>query len=329
MLDQPSPLHRFPLITTGDVDQFHNALITRFGASAFNLGAAERGFQAVRSFVELPNVDLVFGSCTAPYSVRFPSVDMVKQHLALRNSGRTRFGGSQFQLSRTESTVIPAGIEMEHEYEADFEQFILRIQTSALQAKLSAIVGMPISRGIEFVRPSRSAIPGAERLRRMLGFMVSELDRDEDKVPPAALAEFEQLLLVTFLTANRHNFSDLLEREPPQPAPWQVRLVEDYITANWNHPITVEVLAAAAGASTRSIFKAFRDARRCSPMAFVKSIRLGHARRMLECSEPGTSVVSVAYACGFLNPGHFARDYRLAFGELPSITLAQSRHRRH
>jgi transcriptional regulator GlxA family with amidase domain len=114
-----------------------------------------------------------------------------------------------------------------------------------------------------------------------------------------------------------------------QPAPWQVRRVEEYIESNWNQPITVDALAAAAGASARSIFKAFRDARQCSPMAFVKGIRLGHARRMLQRPEQVTSVVSVAFACGFLNPGHFARDYRLAFGELPSATLALARHRRH
>jgi transcriptional regulator GlxA family with amidase domain len=64
-------------------------------------------------------------------------------------------------------------------------------------------------------------------------------------------------------------------------------------------------------------------------MAFVKSIRLQHAREMLQSAETPTTVVSTASACGFLNPGHFARDYRLAFGELPSATLAASKQRRH
>jgi transcriptional regulator GlxA family with amidase domain len=171
--------------------------------------------------------------------------------------------------------------------------------------------------------------PAIQRLRRLLEFMVSELDRDEERLPAAALAEFEQMLLLTFLAANPHNFSHVLEREQPRPAPWQVRRVEEYINANWNRPITVEALAAAAGASTRSVFKAFKDARNCSPMAFVKSIRLQHAREMLQRPEATTTVVSTAFACGFLNPGHFARDYRLAYGELPSVTLAASKHRRH
>jgi transcriptional regulator GlxA family with amidase domain len=36
-------------------------------------------------------------------------------------------------------------------------------------------------------------------------------------------------------------------------------------------------------------------------------------------------VVQIALQCGFQNPGHFARDFRLAFGELPSDTLKRGR----
>jgi AraC-like DNA-binding protein len=326
---QRLPLHRFPLIHTSRPDAFAETLVSNFGALAFDLRGDGLGFEATRSYLRLKSVDLVFGTCTAPYQVRFPGVPLIKQHFALQQAGRTSFGGAQFDISPHETSVIPAGVEMTHEYQAGFEQFIFRAEASALQAKLSAIVGMPIARSIEFSSHSSFTNPALQRLRRMLEFMVSELDREDGKVPAAALVEFEQMLLVSFLTANRHNFSDLLEREQPRPAPWQVRLVEEYIVANWNRPITVEALATAAGASTRSVFKAFRDARDCSPMAFVKSIRLGHARRMLQQPDRGTSVVSVAFACGFLNPGHFARDYRLAFGELPSVTLGAAKHRRH
>jgi transcriptional regulator GlxA family with amidase domain len=249
--------------------------------------------------------------------------------LALDKGGRTTFDGSQFDINQNEGVVVPAGIETTHEYQAGFESFILRVEASALQAKLSAALGIPITRNIEFARRSSLDNPALRRLRRMLEFMVSELDRDDGKVPAAALAEFEQMLLIAFLTGNPHNFSDVLGREQPRPAPWQVRRVEEYIAANWNRPITVEALAAAAGASARSIFKAFRDSRDCSPMAFVKSIRLQHARQMLQQPDGTTTVVSTAFACGFLNPGHFARDYRIAFGELPSATLGAARHRRH
>jgi transcriptional regulator GlxA family with amidase domain len=45
---------------------------------------------------------------------------------------------------------------------------------------------------------------------------------------------------------------------------------------------------------------------------------------MLSAPDAETSVTKVAFACGFGNLGHFARDYRKAFGERPSETLAQA-----
>src|SRR5215475_7677699 len=323
------PLHRFPLVDTHSPDEFRETLIANFGALGFDLQADASEFEATRCYLRLKSVDLIFGTSSAAYRVRFPGVPLIKQHFVLQNAGRTIFGGNQFNINSHEAAVIPAGVEMTHEYQAGFEQFLFRVEASALQAKLSAVIGMPIARDIEFAHRSSFDNPALRRLRRMLEFMVSELDRDEEKVPAAALVEFEQMLLVAFLTANPHNFSKILEREQPPPAPWQVRRVEEYIFANWNRPITVEALAAAAGASTRSIFKAFRDSRNCSPMAFVKGVRLRHARRMLEQPNDATTVVSTAFACGFLNPGHFARDYRLAFGELPSATLSAAKHKRH
>ena len=323
------PLHKFPLIHTQSPGEFQEMLVTRFGATGFDIGVDATLFEAHRSYVRLKSIDLLFGACSAAYRVRFPAVPIIKQQFALRKAGRTIFGGSQFNMNQNETCVVPAGVEMTHEYQAGFESFIFRAETSALQAKLSAAIGIPITRNIEFAHRSSLDNAALRRMRRMLDFMVSELDHDDGKVPGAALVEFEQMLLIAFLSANPHNFSDVLAREQPRPAPWQVRRVEEYIAANWNCPITVEALAAAAGASARSVFKAFRDSRDCSPMAFVKSVRLQHARRMLLEPDSTTTVVSTAFACGFLNPGHFARDYRLAFGELPSATLAVARHRRH
>jgi len=185
------------------------------------------------------------------------------------------------------------------------------------------MVGMPVSRDLEFAPPADG--PEMRRLQRILLFLADQLDGAEAKIPDQVLAEYEQLVMVSFLTANRHNYSHLLDRAPRAPGPWQVRLVEEYIEANWRAPLDIETLAAVTGGSTRSIFKAFKEARGVSPMAFVKRVRLENARRELQRLDEYVSVIDVASQCGFLNPGHFARDYRLAFGELPSETLRQSR----
>jgi AraC-like DNA-binding protein len=252
----------------------------------------------------------------------------VKQKIALAGSARTSFAETEIAFDAEDTGVIPAGVEMRHRNSAGLEQFVIRIDADVLQAKLSAMIGTPVVKSIAFEPRSNFAHPQLQRLRRLIAFIVAEVDRGEGAVPPQTLEEYEQLLLVCFLTANQHNFSSLLERAPRPAAPWQVRVVEEYIEANWNKPITIETLAAVTGGSARSIFKAFKETRGGTPMAFVKTVRLEQARRLLQAPDANTSVIGIAFACGFLNSGHFARDYRLAYGELPSATLSRARLKR-
>ncbi len=327
-LTSRSPLHRYSFAHTAVPDVARHALIDVLGAHDVDLAEQSDNFQFCGGILRFRKLDLIFGGCTAATRKKYAPVAKVRQQFALRGTGQTKFGSSHFNVSDRETGVIPAGVETYHENGDGSAQLVLRIDTDALQSTMSAMNGLPVVRAIEFRANSNFNHPELQRLRRMLEFIVSELDRDDGNVSGPALEEFEQLLIVSFLTANRHNFSHQLEARQPKPAPWQVRVIEDYIDANWNQPITVTVLSAAAGASARSIFKAFKDARGCSPMAFVKSVRLNRARHMLTTPTPDTSVVGVAFACGFLNPGHFSRDYRLAFGELPSATLGQSKSKR-
>jgi len=84
-------------------------------------------------------------------------------------------------------------------------------------------------------------------------------------------------------------------------------------------------MANVSGVSARSLFRQFRKARGHSPADFVKRVRLDHARRMLEQADSESSVIQIALKCGFQNSGHFARDYRGTFGELPSATLQRAK----
>lgn len=322
------PLHRFPLISTGDLRNAQETLVNAFGARAFSIADSAENLHIVKNHLRLKCLDVSYGSFAAAVDATFPEVDLIKQHFSLSGAGLTRFGHTQFSISENATGVIPAGVEINHRYDAAFSQIMLRIRAGALQEKLGALLGHPVGRSIEFAVEARFDVPEMDRLRRIVHYFVSELDHDDATMPEVALAEFEQLVIVSFLTGNRHNFSSLLERTHTKPAPWQVRMIEEYVEANWDKALDIETLSAVTGGSARSIFTAFRAARGISPMAFAKSVRLRRAREMLQRPEPSTSVISVSFRCGFHNPGHFARDYRNAFGELPSRTLMSSRHYR-
>jgi AraC-like DNA-binding protein len=330
MIDPPrhNPLHRHQLINGASPAALRDALMTVLGAREVDLDGEVEDFRASLAFLKLKRLELIFSDSNAAMRMRLPEIGMVKQQIAVRGSGRTFFRDTYLDANPEQTGVIPAGVDMVHHRDAGLAQFVVRIDAAALQTKLSAMVGTAIVKDIVFDTRATFASPDLARLRRQLEFIVSELDHDDAVVPAVVLEEFEQILLVSFLLGNRHNFSGLLERGPMAPAPWQVRLVEEYIEANWNKPITIEALSEATGGSARSIFKAFKETRGSTPMAFVKSVRLAHARRLLQAPDDSGSVIGIAYACGFLNSGHFARDYRITFGELPSTTLANARRRR-
>jgi AraC family ethanolamine operon transcriptional activator len=57
-------------------------------------------------------------------------------------------------------------------------------------------------------------------------------------------------------------------------------------------------------------------------MAYLKVQRLHAVRRTLKLADPETcSVMAIANQFGFWSAGHFARDYKKMFGELPSDTI--------
>jgi transcriptional regulator GlxA family with amidase domain len=139
-----------------------------------------------------------------------------------------------------------------------------------------------------------------------IGVFQEQLGDDVATLVPAALSELEQAMVVQLLYAGRHNYSDRLQQRPHDTAPAHVRRAEAYIEANWNNPIMIESLAEVSGVSARTLLRASEKARGCSPMTFVKKVRLEQARRMLSKPDDTTSVSRIAFTCGFSNLSYFA-----------------------
>lgn len=80
-------------------------------------------------------------------------------------------------------------------------------------------------------------------------------------------------------------------------------------------PISPATIAAEIGISTRQLERLFGQHLNTSPKKYYMQLRLDRARHLLIQTE--SSIIDVAYACGFESPGHFSRVYRSAFGVTP------------
>jgi len=117
--------------------------------------------------------------------------------------------------------------------------------------------------------------------------------------------------------------ADQVGRLPRPPARIEiVKAAQCWLHDHSQQPITLADLCRQAHASRRSLIQGFRDHLGMGPMAYLKLHRLHGVRRLLLAGDPDqVRIGAIAAEWGFLNAGHFARDYRLLFGERPRQTL--------
>lgn len=129
---------------------------------------------------------------------------------------------------------------------------------------------------------------------------------------------------VTNLIGATMDITDARSGQMHRPAPKSIQNFIDYIELNWNKPLSISDTARQFGINPRSLHKHF-SARGMTPLGLLKRKKLQQAHKMLSHPDRTTSITRVAYECGFGNLGHFARDYREEFGELPSETLSRNK----
>jgi AraC-like DNA-binding protein len=320
------PLRRFPAVRTRDADEFRQRMAGLFSVRSMDFGrGTSRTFAGHLNHRQLRDVGLVYARYGTPLEACLSQGDSYLEGFPIRGHGQYVLDGAEGASSPNRGITFGPGTDLRLKYSADFEHLILRIAPQRLVRTLSRLIDRPIDLPLRMT--SRDGPnPATAAQRRLVEFVVQELDRTDTPLPDLVLTELEQTLVLSYLNCNPHNYSHLLGESPARSAaPWQVRLAEQYIEQHWDQPMTIEALALATNSSVRSLFYSIRKSRGVSPMVFLRRVRLRHAREMLVKAGPEASVTSVAYACGFSNLGHFARYYHAAYGEHPSTTLKTAR----
>jgi AraC-like DNA-binding protein len=314
---------RFPALETSSPAEFGRLAQTVLGAAAVDLEASDN-FIAQLRFFRLEDISIISVGANSRVTLEYPAMDQVQLHIALKGRATATVGGVTTEIHEKQSCTLGPGRASQVIWE-DFQGLTLRVSTGALARKLALLLGAEPKGSLEFAAATNVQLPSAQALHQMLLFCTQLLGSPLVELPALALRRLEQAIVVSFLCAGRHTFSHLLKPDARDVTPRLIRQVEEFIEANWNKSITIENIAELTGAKVRTVFKAFKRNRGYSPMAFAKVVRLNHAKEMLSSPTARTSVTGVGFACGFGNLGHFAREYREAFGELPSETLARQR----
>ena len=144
---------------------------------------------------------------------------------------------------------------------------------------------------------------------------------------PLVQAEAFWTLATRLLSTFPNTAVDAL-RDRPAPGsrgaePATVRRAVAFVDANAHLPIGLADIADAARLGARALQYAFRRYRGCTPLQYLRRVRMAGAHRDLQAADPlaGDTVAAVAARWGFAHPGAFAVDYRRVHGCSPSHTL--------
>lgn len=101
---------------------------------------------------------------------------------------------------------------------------------------------------------------------------------------------------------------------------------KEYVIEHRYEAVTIPELCKAIGVSRRNLQLCFNEQMGCSPVQFLRAIRLNRVRRELrETAQRDVLVRDVASRWGFWHLSSFSAHYKAMFAELPSETFARAR----
>ncbi len=247
--------------------------------------------------------------------------------MPLRGRAWMRSDGFDLIAETGEITVTSPGKAVSYMQEADCGIITVLIPQSLVDAELVRLLGGRPSNPLYFepwvnlnTGNGRSWVGTLVAICLQLGDPESLLSRG------MLIAEAEQWLLATLLTALPHTYSQALSTQKSgKYFPHYLHVIERLVCERLTQNINVDDLVAASGMSRRSLFAVFRKYLHASPMGYIRSRRLEAARQDLLRADPAlASVTEIAGRWGFGNLGNFSVAYRRTYGETPSNTLRRT-----
>lgn len=207
---------------------------------------------------------------------------------------------------------------------------ILRASRPQPYLALSIELDMAIMRDVMLELPPASDTAGDEGSNLLIsetdkaivdcaGRLVRLLDRPEATpvLRPAILREMHYWLLV-----GPHG-SAIRRIALPDGHAQRVARAVAILRAEFDRPIAVGRLAAAAGMSLSSFHQHFRAVTSLSPKQFQKQLRLTEARRLMVGE--GHNASRAAFAVGYESVSQFTREYARLFGAPPRRDIVERR----
>jgi AraC-like DNA-binding protein len=242
--------------------------------------------------------------------------------IVLRGAAEVRNGRREVMVGEGAATILNPTLATRMTWSADCAKLLIQIDRAALHRVAEAASGHELAYPIVFEpelaldrTPMRRWAQAAAAC-----FAAADAGRAFGRASDPCQTLLEEDLIAGLIAAQPSNISPLVADRRHGPSSRQVKRAQAYMHANLAEPISIADVADVAGCSLRSLQIGFKQHFGCSPLQYLQGQRLRMARYALESAASGTTVGDVAHAVGYGHLGRFSRDYKAAFGTLPSAT---------
>jgi len=327
---QGSPLSFSPLAATSSAEETEVLFQQQLVNSRIIRSGSAKGFGVEMNGVQVGNASLSFIKHLANYEIDCGDIDGDGEVIVAFGCGQpstTSFNGESFNII-DHASVITKNANVTHERFEGSCEIVLKCSVDLLAKRLQGFLHKSLSRDLVFERNVAMKESIGAHARSTLFAVMNALDQNPELLAnPLIAANYEDLLLGTFLSLPSNYSKDILDPGKKSSVPLAVYNAEEYMASYAASPISIADVLTHTGCSRKSLFANFRKYRGYTPGEFLANERLGLAHGRL--SDPGESdsVTSIAYASGFSHMGRFSKVYRKRYGVLPSETLMRASHR--
>ncbi|MGW0392930.1 AraC family transcriptional regulator [Streptomyces sp. NPDC003042] len=252
-------------------------------------------------------------------------LDFYNVHVPLAGGGSITVDGEALS---SPLSVIGPGQNVSMRWNQDSLNRVLIIPRPMVDQALGLRLSDPPQRSLDFMPVLDEAAEPVRAWLSLVKHFAEFADSGLAVRSPLAVQHFEQLLVNGLLDAQPHTLVDSVAGRGPAALPAAVRRAADFCVEHAHEPISVADMAQAARVSVWSLREGFRTHMAVTPLAYLRSVRLGRARRDLLAAAYGhttETVTGVALRWGFTHLGRFTGYYRKTYGETPSQTVRGAR----
>ncbi|WP_327111700.1 AraC family transcriptional regulator [Nocardia sp. NBC_01730] len=330
------PLANHSVLRTRDVDEAREVIgrVLRAPHDAKIIGAAGR-FEARKNAVSLGPVALAaldYGAGAQVLVTPRHTDNFYLVHIPLAGAIDTFSGRERETATRWTATMAQPHEQFMLDWPADSPMLLVWFDASGMESTLQRMIGQEMKTRLRFELGQDLTTPAMRAWLDQVRLAVREIDQGQQVAThPLAVPHLQDLMTTGFLLSTRHSYSEQLHNGSATPAgSTTVKQAVAFIHAHAAEHVTVTQLAAEAGVGVRALQEGFRRHLDTTPMAYLRRVRLEHARTELEQADPHQATVSaIALRWGFTHFGDFAGTYRMAYGERPSETLKKPHQRPH